>query len=80
MHIPSPARHVQRLACSILLLAALALAEAVGQSSAPPAVPEEYAAARAKRLDALFAGLKSTKVDEEADTIVAEIWRLAAIG
>ena len=76
MHIPSPARHLQRLACTILLFAALAVGEAAGQSSAQPAVPDENAAARAKRLDALFAGLKSTKVEEEADTMVAEIWRL----
>jgi tetratricopeptide (TPR) repeat protein len=41
---------------------------------APPAVPDENAAVRAKRLDALFAGLESTKVEEEHD--VAEIWRL----
>jgi tetratricopeptide (TPR) repeat protein len=50
--------------------------EAVAQSSAPPAVPDENAAVRAKRLDTLFAGLKSTKVEEEADAMVAEIWRL----
>src|SRR5262245_64522400 len=75
MHIHSPARHLQRLACTILLLVALAVGEAAGQSSAPPAVPDEHAA-RAKRLDALFAGLKSAKVEDEADTMVAEIWRL----
>ena len=49
--------------------------EAAGQSSAPLAVADENAAARTKRLDALFAGLNSTKVEEEADTMVAEIWR-----
>ena len=76
MHIPSPLRHLQRIACTILLIAALAVGEVAGQSSAPPAVPDETAAARAKRLDALFAGLKSAKVEEEADTLVAEIWRL----
>ena len=77
MQNPSPARHLQRLACTILLLAALAAGEAAGQASAPPAVPDENAAAaRAGRLDALFAGLKTTKVEEEADTMVAEIWRL----
>jgi hypothetical protein len=43
---------------------------------APPAVPDENAAIRAKRLDALFDGLKSTKVGEEGNTMVAEIWRL----
>ena len=75
MHIPSPAR-LQRLACTILLLAAFAVGEAAGQSAAPPAVPDEHTATRAKRLDALFAGLKSTKVEDEADTMVAEIWRL----
>jgi tetratricopeptide (TPR) repeat protein len=75
MHILSPAQHLQRLACTILLLAALAVGEAAGQSSAPPAVPDENAA-RSKRLDALFASLKSTKVEEEADAMVAEIWRL----
>jgi tetratricopeptide (TPR) repeat protein len=76
MHIPSPARRLQRRACTFLLFAALAMGEAAGQSSAPPAVPSENAVARAKRLDALFVGLKSTKVEEEADTMVAEIWRL----
>src|SRR5215831_12167329 len=76
MYIPSPARHLQRLACTILLLAALVVGEAAGQSSAPLAVADENAAARAKRLDALFAGLKSIKVEEEADTMVTEIWRL----
>jgi len=58
MYIPSPARHLQRLACTILLLAALVVGEAAGQSSAPLSVPDENAAARAKRLDALFAGLR----------------------
>src|SRR5215813_465126 len=66
MHIPSPARHLQRLACTILLIAALAVGEVAGQSSAPAAVPDETAAARAKRLDALFAGLKSAKAEEDA--------------
>jgi hypothetical protein len=47
-----------------------------GQSSAPPAVPDENAAARANLIDALFAGLKNTKIEEEADTMVTEIWRL----
>jgi hypothetical protein len=59
MHIPSPPRHLQRLACTVLLLAALAVGGAAGQSSSPPAVPDEDAATRAKRLDALFAGLNS---------------------
>ena len=76
MYNPSPARHLQRLACTILLLAALVVGEAAGQSSSPPAVPDQNAATRAKRLDALFAGLRNTKVEEEADTMVAEIWRL----
>ena len=76
MHNPFPARHLQRLACTILLFAALSAGVAVGQASAPPAVPDENAATRANRLDALFAGLKSTKAEEEADTMVAEIWRL----
>jgi hypothetical protein len=76
MHIPSLASYLQQLAYAILLLAAIAVGEAAGQSSAPPAAPDETAAARAKELDALFAALKSTKVEEEADTMVAEIWRL----
>ena len=76
MHIPSPARHLQRLASTILRLAAVAVGHADGQLSAPPAVPDENAASRAKRLDALFVGLKTTRVEEEADTMVAEIWRL----
>jgi hypothetical protein len=43
---------------------------------APPAVPDENAAVRAKRLAPLFAGLKSAKVKEEGNTMVAEISRL----
>ena len=76
MDTRSPARQLQRLACAILLLAVLAVGETAGQSSPPPAVPDENATSRAERLDALFAGLKTTRVEEEADTIVAEIWRL----
>ena len=75
MHIPSPARLLHRLACTILLLVALAMGVA-GQSSAPPAVPYEDAAVRTRRLDALFVSLKRTKVEDEADTMVTEIWRL----
>jgi tetratricopeptide (TPR) repeat protein len=75
MHNFSP-RYLQRLARTIVLLAALAAGQAAGQSPVPPAVPDENAAARAKQLDALFTGLKGTKVEEEADTMVAEIWRL----
>ena len=47
MHIPSPARLLHRLACTILLLVALAMGVA-GQSAAPPAVPDETAADRSQ--------------------------------
>jgi tetratricopeptide (TPR) repeat protein len=43
----------------------------------PPSVrqAQEAAAARAKRLDGLFASLQSAKEEPDADLIVAEIWR-----
>jgi tetratricopeptide (TPR) repeat protein len=40
------------------------------------AQPQPDAAAKARRLDELFGRLKSTAEEKEADTAVAEIWRL----
>ena len=53
-----------RLACVALLLACLDFGSAAAQPSPGPA---NDTAARAQRLDELFAGLKTTKVEEEAD-------------
>jgi tetratricopeptide (TPR) repeat protein len=38
--------------------------------------PSDDAVVRARHLDALFAHLKSAAVEEEADAMVAEIWKL----
>jgi tetratricopeptide (TPR) repeat protein len=73
--LPS-ARPLRRLACGLLLVAALGIGHAHAQSSPPPAAPGTEAAARARQLDALFAGLQASKVEEEGDAMVAEIWRL----
>jgi tetratricopeptide (TPR) repeat protein len=60
------------LALAMLLAASHAMAQG---SPAPPSPPSD-AAARAQRLDKLFAGLKTTKDEEEGDKLVAEIWSL----
>ena len=41
-----------------------------------PAQSSPDAAARAQKLDELFASLKAAKAEDEADTIVSEIWKL----
>jgi tetratricopeptide (TPR) repeat protein len=75
MRTPPLARLLQRLACAVALAAALGMDHAAAQSQPSPA-PSEEAAVRARQLDQLFASLKTTKVEEEADAIVAEIWKL----
>jgi len=55
-----------------LLAAALAVIASPAHTQSPP----DAAAARAQRLDALFAGLKTVQAEAEADEAVAEIWRL----
>src|SRR5262245_40672057 len=54
----------------------LALALLAAQPGPGMAQPAADAAARAKRLDELFARLKSTKDEEEADKMVAEVWKV----
>jgi tetratricopeptide (TPR) repeat protein len=75
MHAQFPAQ-LYRLVCTILLIAVVAFGHAAAQSPTQPPAPDDDASARARRLDALFAGLKATKVEDEADAMVAEIWRL----
>jgi tetratricopeptide (TPR) repeat protein len=62
--------------CILLVLALLAGAPhgVVAQTHTPPTAPE--AAARAQRLDTLFARLKTTKDEAEGDATVAEIWHV----
>jgi tetratricopeptide (TPR) repeat protein len=69
---------MQCLARVILLSVGLIASQATAQSSSPspPSAPSDDSAARARHLDALFAQLKTAKVEEEADAMVAEIWNL----
>jgi tetratricopeptide (TPR) repeat protein len=66
-------RVVHRLTCAVLIVASLVLAPALAQQPQPAPLDN---AARAQRLDELFARLKATKIEEDGDDIVAEIWRL----
>lgn len=75
MRTSSLSRLLHRLACALVLVAALGMDHAAAQLPPSPA-PSEEAAVRARQLDQLFASLKTTKVEEEADAIVAEIWKL----
>lgn len=75
MRAPSLARLFRQLACGVLLAAASGMGTALAQSAAP-SPPASQAAVRARQLDQLFASLKTTKVEEEADAMVAEIWKL----
>ena len=75
MRAPSPAVLLHRLLYAIVLLACLQIGHAASQSPAPPA-PSDESAARTRHLDALFAHLKTAAVEEEADAMVAEIWKL----
>jgi tetratricopeptide (TPR) repeat protein len=78
MRIASPLPTIQRLACVILLGVGLVAGQATAQSPSPspPSAPSDDAATRARNLDALFARLKTATVEEEADAMVAEIWKL----
>jgi tetratricopeptide (TPR) repeat protein len=59
------------------VLAALLLAWlGFGQSMAQGAPPPTADGIRARQLDELFARLKTTKVEEDGDEIVAQIWKL----
>ncbi len=70
------ASFIPRLACAMLLSVGLLAVQASAQSPSPPAVPADEAATRIRHLDALFAHLKTTSVEEEGDAMVAEIWKL----
>ena len=70
------ASFIPRLACAMLLSVGLLAVQASAQSPSPPAVPADDAATRIRHLDALFAHLKTTSVEEEGDAMVAEIWKL----
>jgi tetratricopeptide (TPR) repeat protein len=76
MRTSLPFLTLRRIACAVLLIAVFATAEATAQSHSPPATPSNEAAVRARHLDALFAHLKTATVEEEADAMVAEIWKL----
>ena len=70
-------RLLQWLGGMAVVIGGLALAQAMAQGSPPPAVPPgDDAPARAQLLDDLFARLKTTKVQEDGDEIVAQIWTL----
>ena len=70
------ASFIPRLACAMLLSVGPLAVQASAQSPSPPAVPADDAATRIRHLDALFAHLKTTSVEEEGDAMVAEIWKL----
>src|ERR1700704_731584 len=76
MRIALPVLLILRLACAILLSAGLAVGQVAAQSPSLPVPANEGAAVRARHLDALFAHLKTATVEEEADAMVAEIWKL----
>jgi tetratricopeptide (TPR) repeat protein len=76
MSSASPLQMLQRSACALLLLASLALGNAMAQGAAPAPSPPADAPGRAQRLDRLFADLKTTTVEEDGDKLVAEIWKL----
>lgn len=76
MRVGLPLLLIQLLACVILLGAGLAAGQASAQAPPPPAAQSGDAAVRTRHLDALFLHLKTTKVEEEADAMVAEIWKL----
>lgn len=76
MRITSPVLLIQRLTRLMLLGALLAAAHATAQSPSPPAAKTDDPAIRTRHLDALFTHLKTATVEEEADAMVAEIWKL----
>jgi tetratricopeptide (TPR) repeat protein len=61
-----------RSVLAALLLAWLGLGQSMAQGAPPPTAD----GARAQQLDALFARLKTTKLEEDGDEIVAQIWKL----
>ena len=73
MHARILPQRLARLVCILLLVAATAVADRTAAQSPPTG---EEPAGRARRIDALFAALKTTRVEEEGDAMVAEIWRL----
>ena len=75
MHLAALLPRLARLAAVGALIAVMGVAEAPG--SAPPQLAQATpdAAARAQRLDQLFARLKATKDEGEGDTVVADIWK-----
>jgi tetratricopeptide (TPR) repeat protein len=76
MRVALPLPVLQRLASAVLLIAGLSIVQASAQSPSLPAAPSDDAAVRARHLDALFVHLKVATVEEEADAMVAEIWKL----
>lgn len=73
MHARILPQRLARLVCILLLVAATAAADRTAAQSPPTG---EEPAGRARRIDALFAALKTTRVEEEGDAMVAEVWRL----
>ena len=69
-------RLLHRLACVVVVIAALATGHALAQGAPPPAAPSEDASARARQLDDLFARLGTAKAQEDGEEIVAQIWKL----
>lgn len=67
-------RSLQQLIWVLVLIVSLGLAQAEEPRAAPAS--GEEAAARSRRLDQLFVDLKSTKMEEDGDRLVAEIWQL----
>src|SRR5437870_769923 len=65
-----------RLMAATAIAAGLCVGAAAAGDVAEPAQSSPEAGARAQRLDQLFASLKTTKVEEEGEAIVAEIWKL----
>ena len=76
MRIALPLPVLQRLACTVLVIAILSIGGATAQSPSPPPAQSEEAMVRARHLDALFVHLKAAADEEEADAMVAEIWKL----
>jgi tetratricopeptide (TPR) repeat protein len=76
MRIAFPLLRIPRLVCVILLSAGLVMGQALAQSPSLPGAPGDDAALRARHLDALFVHLEAATVEEEADAMVAEIWKL----
>jgi tetratricopeptide (TPR) repeat protein len=76
MRIAFPLLRIPRLICVILLSAGLVMGQALAQSPSLPCAPGDDAALRARHLDALFVHLEAATVEEEADAMVAEIWKL----